>query len=86
MKIKPGDFLLTKEKQLFRIMDVYTDTTGTYYDIKSYKATSTVYNVSSKERKGIHQYIRAIPRNRFRHLGKVIPEDKITKTMKILYG
>jgi hypothetical protein len=86
MEVKIGDFLLTKEKQLFRIIDVYTDTTGTYYDIKTYKPPMTAYNVSTKERTGVYQFIRAIPRNRFRHMGKVISEEKITKIIKILYG
>jgi hypothetical protein len=75
MKAKVGDYLLTEEKQLFRIIDIFTDTTGTYYDIKSIK-----------DRGEVIQLIKAIPRNRFRHLGKVISEEKITKIMKILYG
>lgn len=83
MKIKPGDFLLTKEKQLFRIVDVYTDTSGTYYDIKSYKAK---LEIDEGGEPNYFQYIRGIPRNRFRHLGKVISEEKVTKSMKILYG
>lgn len=84
MEIKPGDFLLTKEKQLFRIMDIHTDTTGTYYDIKSYRSEMT--RLDGHTTYEVCQYIKGIPRNRLRHLGKVIPEAKITKTLKILYG
>jgi len=76
MEVKVGDYLLTKENQLFRIMDVYTDTTGTYYDIKSFKRRPT-YEVST---------IKSVPRNYLRHLGSVIPEEKMTKAIKILYG
>jgi len=75
MEVKAGDYLLTKEKQLYRIVDVFTDTTGTYYDIKAYKN-----NIVK------HEYIKAIPRNRLKHLGNIISEENITKTLKILYG
>jgi hypothetical protein len=85
MKAKAGDYLLTKEKQLFRIVDIHTDSTGTYYDIKSCR-TENVKFCNGDLLGWTTQYIRGIPRNRFRHLGKVIPEDKITKTLKILYG
>ena len=84
MTIKAGDYLLTKEKQLFRIVNVYTDTTGTYYDIKSYRGVN--FKFSNGDLGWTTQFIQAIPRNRFRHLGKVISEDKIAKTLKILYG
>jgi hypothetical protein len=84
MTIKAGDYLLTKEKQLFRIVNVHTDTSGTYYDIKSYRSENFKFN--NGDLGWTTQYIQGIPRNRFRHLGKVIPEDKITKTLKILYG
>jgi hypothetical protein len=72
MKAKPGDYLLSKEKQLFRIVDMHVDTTGTYYDIRGLGQNKV--------------YMKSIPRNRLRHLGKVILEEKMTKTMKILYG
>jgi hypothetical protein len=72
MKAKPGDYLLTKEKQLFRIVDMHIETSGTYYDIRGFGLNS--------------MYIKSIPRNKLRHLGKIILEEKMTKTMKILYG
>ena len=78
MKVKAGDYLLTKEKQLFRVVDVHIDVLGTYYDIKSCRHEGLgdyPYN-----------YIRGIPRNRLRHLGEIIPEENITKILKILYG
>lgn len=86
MEVKVGDFLLTKDKTLYRIVDISTDASGTYFDIKSYK---TFVAETSKELRYLdwqYRYIRAIPRNEFRHLGKVIPQEKISKTLKILYG
>jgi hypothetical protein len=80
MEINVGDFLLTEQKQLFRIIDVYVDDTGIYYDIKSYDANVDYYG------RWDHQYIRAIHKDRLKQLGKIIPEEKITKMTKILYG
>ena len=71
MKAKPGDYLLTNEKQIFRIVDMHVDVTGTYYDIRGFGRNGA--------------YIKSIPRNRLRHLGKVILEENITKIAKILY-
>ena len=74
--IRPGDWLLDRHKQLYRVIDVHTDTLGTYYDIKSSR---------SYEKGGFVTY-KSVPRNYLRHAFKVIPEEKMTKMMKILYG
>lgn len=87
MEIKAGDYLLTKEKQLFRITDMYYDPTGTFYDIKTVKSLkeSNTYSTSYLL-DNIPRTIRAVPRNVLRHMGKIIPEEKMTKIVKILYG
>ena len=94
MTIKAGDYLITKENQLFRIIDVHTDSRGTYYDIKSMRSEEISGNSSSYVygqgpiwlSQEIPRTIRSVPRNVLRHMGKVIPEEKITKSLKILYG
>lgn len=71
MEIKAGDYLITEEKQLFRIVDIHVDTKGIYYDIKNFNDAGL---------------LRSIPRNVLKHMGKIIPEEKATKSIKILYG
>lgn len=80
MEIKAGDYLLSKENELFRIVDVYKDVTETYYDIKSLKVTK-----NNDEILGV-KYVQGVPRNILRHMGTVIKEENVTKIHKILYG
>lgn len=82
-QIRAGDYFLTHEKQLFRIVDVYTDTSGTYYDLRSCSKPKPIMQEDGDV--DWARNIRGVPRNEFRHMGKVIPEEKITKAMKILY-
>lgn len=79
MDIKPGDYLLSRENELFRIVDVYKDATDTYYDIKSLKTTKNADILGVK-------YVQGVPRNVLRHMGTLIKEENITKTHRILYG
>ena len=75
MEIKAGDYLITNEKELYRIMEVHKTIGTVYYDIKSMTG-------HSEYRRNIF----SIPRNVLRHMGKIIPEELTTKTLKILYG
>ncbi len=92
MIIKVGDYLITKENQLFRIIDVHTDSKCTYYDIKSMQAeevASSSYEWGQDSvwlSRKMPKTIRSVPRNVLKHMGKVIPEEKITRSVKILYG
>lgn len=91
MEIKAGDYLLTKENQLFRIIDIHYDVKGTFYDIKTVRSVdnSDTYNYGQHAvwlNTEMPKTIRSVPRNVLRHMGKIIPEEKVTKTLKILYG
>lgn len=86
MEIKIGDYLLTPEKELFRVVDQHVDGFGTYYDIKSLKTTEIVEISSSYPHMYIPKTLRSVPKNVLKHMGKIIPEEKISKTLKILYG
>lgn len=89
MKIKVGDYLVTEENQLFRIIDMYTYYTDTYYDIKPVNLGNTNnsdnLNIQSWYTAELARIIKAVPHNVLKHMGKVISEEK-AKTLKILYG
>lgn len=69
--LKVGDYVIER-KEIYVVMDIHTDTTGTFYDLKGYKDGSCV---------------KAIPRNRLRHADKLISKAKLSeKMLKILYG
>jgi hypothetical protein len=86
MEIEVGDYLLTKDHRIFRIMDIFSDTSGSYYDIKSLKADYLIGDGVFSDYMYDYEYIRAVPRNKIRHIGKLIKSYKATKTLKILYG
>ena len=69
--LKVGDYILTN-KYLYVVMDIYTDTTGTYYDLKGIRGG---------------EYVKAIPRNKLRHAERLISKAELSsKSIKILYG
>lgn len=90
MEIKTGDYLLTKENELYRIIDIYNDTTGSYFDIKSMRCVDSLIisdaYITMPREKPIPRLLKSVPRNVLRHMGKIIPEEKATKILKILYG
>lgn len=83
---KPGDYLITENKEIFRIIDRYEHGTVTVYDIKglkllSYDLQDSYGNYTLKA----YQEIKGITDYELRLLGRVIPEDKATKTLEVLY-
>lgn len=82
MNPKVGDYIIAKNKELWRIVDKHKDAITTY-DIKSLSAetqweTDMGKYYTYKELKGVSlSYIR--------HLGTLLPEEKYNKTIKILY-
>lgn len=69
MEIKIGDYVL-EDNKLYVIMDISTSTIGTFYDLKAIEG---------------NRLYRAVPRNMLRHADKIIPAEKLTKMMRLLY-
>lgn len=79
--IKSGDYFLTKNtKTLFRIVNVFSDNTGTYVDIKKYIDLKGHYKNLND-----YAYIRALPVEELDLIGTVISEEKASKIIKLLY-
>lgn len=84
--VKPGDYLITKNKELFRIVDKYKHGATTVYDIKGF--TPLTYDLQDSY--GDYAYptfqeIKGITHSNLRHLGRIIPEEEAGKAMDILY-
>lgn len=89
MDYKIGDFLLTDEKELFVIMDIYHDRDGIHYDVKSTKALEILDNsldLPLNPPKKVPRMIHCIPEKVIKHFGMHIPGEKMKKSAKILYG
>lgn len=84
--IKPGDYLITKNKELFRITNKYVHGATTVYDIKGYQALFYDLQDSYGDyRYPIYQEIKGITHSDLRHLGRIVPEESATKAMEVLY-
>lgn len=88
VEYKVGDYLLTKDGELYRIIDKYTHTIGVYYDIKSLKPHYKTYyaqdghTIEYTEDFTIHH---SLTLSNIRHFGTRISEEN-AKIVKILYG
>ena len=61
-------------------MNIYTDDTGTYVDIKNY-VVGQFYKSDNN-----YLHLRAVPGDQLAKIGKIVPEEKASKMLKILYG
>lgn len=80
--IKAGDYIITKENELYRIMTVDVYNGHTSYTIKSLK--SSVEFVESYSHK-YYREIKGLSHSRLRHLGTIVPEEEASKTLNLLY-
>lgn len=84
-----GDYLLTREGELYRIINKYSQDLGTiFYDIKSFKAHYVSYYAQDGHTVEYTQDFtthKCVPLNRIRHMGIKIREQD-AKIAKILYG
>lgn len=85
MEINVGDYLLTHDYQLFQIIDKDTTLSGsTSYDLRATKRRlvgvpdfgNCFYEYPTHK---------AIGRHTLRHMGVIIPVQKMTPAMKLLY-
>lgn len=80
--IKPGDYLITKDNELYRIMNVEVYGGHTSYTIKSLK--SSVEFIETFAHK-YYKEIKGLSHSGLRHLGTIIPEEEASKTLNLLY-
>lgn len=80
MKIKAGDYILTRHNQLFRVVDVHYDSIDNYLDLRSYKVDS--YPKYAND----FMHLKCFPESLVSEIGEHIPEEKASKTLKLLYG
>ena len=73
MKAKVGDYFIGFNKQLYRIVDVYTDKNETdiLYDVRGCHGPENWKCINAK-------YLDKI--------GKIVPEESLTEMMGVLYG
>jgi len=78
--IKPGDYLVTENGQIYRITNKVTTNGQATYDIAS---MFKVYYPDG----GFHDTVRkyGVSHGQLRHLGRVVPEEEATDLFKILY-
>jgi len=78
--INPGDYLVTKNGQVFRIINKVTKNGQSTYDITSMFSVyyPEIGHYDTIKRSGLAH-------NQLRHLGTIIPEENATDLFKILY-
>ena len=91
LRIKPGDYLITKNKTVYRITGAYMhqdsmEETAFLYDIRGYEKLDYTYQDSY----GDYTYtsypeIKGITHSELLEIGVVVPEEKFTEAMEILY-
>lgn len=87
MNINVGDFLLTKDKEVFMIINKMQTFGNAIYDIKSYKKqlVTDSFNVAAMDLFWEHRVIKGIAHNALRHLGTIIPAKDFSPALEILY-
>lgn len=81
-KIKAGDYLITRDKEIYRITNVESDDGQTTFTIKCLRS-STEYCESYSHK--YYREIKSLTHSNLRHLGTVIPEEEASNTLKLLY-
>jgi hypothetical protein len=83
-----GDYILTRDGELYRVINKYSQSIGVYYDVKSLKPVYRTYyakdghTIEYTEDFTTHH---SLPLNHLRHFGMRITEEN-AKLAKILYG
>ncbi len=83
VEAKLGDYILSKDNEVYRVTNVDTYDTHVTYTIKSLK--STVEFVESYSY-AYYREIKGLSRKHLRNLGTIIPEEHATKTLELLYS
>ena len=81
-RIKAGDYIITRDKDLYRITNVNSDDGQTTYTIKCLRSSIEYFETYN------HKYYREIKNlshSNLRHLGTIIPEEEASSTLKLLY-
>lgn len=81
-RIKAGDYLITRDKEIYRITNVETYDAQTTYTIKSLRS-SIEYRETYNHK--YYKEIKNLTHSNIRHLGIVIPEEEASTTLKLLY-
>lgn len=84
MEIKIGDYILTDDKELYRIVNIDREPGRVTYDIKSYKPNGETHFTSNATFRMYTEY-KGVSRRYLRSLGSIIPEEKATRAFKILF-
>ncbi len=75
--INVGDYIISRDKHVYRVINIVNDITGTYYDIKSLNKFNTFhpYPVQS-----------GLTHGQLRHFGELVPIEKAKEALKILFS
>jgi hypothetical protein len=84
---KVGDYILTKDKVLYRIVNANYSYLTSYnysenvsnYDIRSITKVPSYYGL-------VHEKISGLMHNEIKDLGKLIPEESASELLNILYS
>lgn len=82
-----GDYLLTKDGELYRIINKYTHEITVFYDLVSFRPNYTTYYAQDGHTiEYTQEYTKqtSVPGNRLRRIGMLIAENN-AKIAKILY-
>lgn len=85
-KYKPGDYIISKDKEIYRITKVsfnnifYSSPLPTYYyDIKGLTKKVNYFNTL------FYENIEGLSEQELENIGSIIPEESATEMFKILY-
>lgn len=75
--INIGDYVISKDRQIYRVVNIVNDITGTYYDIRSLNKFNT-----------FHPYpvTQGLNHSQLRHFGEIVPVEKASSALKVLFS
>lgn len=79
---KVGDYIIAKDKSIFRITNIELNGSNLYYTIKNLNSNESY--IESYNYKLYNEY-KGLTHSHIRHLGVVIPEEDMSSTIKLLY-
>lgn len=80
--IKPGDYIISKDKDLYRITNIESYNGNISYTIKSLNSS-----VEFIETYGHNYYrqIKGLAEEHLHHLGSIVPEEEVSDILNLLY-
>lgn len=88
MTIKLGDYIIAKDKSLYRIVNIEGDNGTFTYDIKALAPSDAegLWDVYGHHHAIFYREIKGLTRAAVLRIGKIVPEEEFTPAIKILYG